>query len=107
MNDLRSGRRYRKMRDDFIRRARHTNQHCWLCSQPIDYQAAKRTPQSPELDHAKPVSTHPHLVYEPTNFRIAHATCNHTRGAKPAAAHQHRMNAKTTAAQHDWAPATW
>src|SRR5689334_16101894 len=71
--DPRSGRRYRKVRADFIARSKATNAPCWLQAlghcvfngAPIDYNAAGRTPKSPELHHKLACATHPHLVYEP------------------------------------------
>lgn len=104
--DLRSGRRYRKMRADFIARARQVNAPCWLCGENIDYAAVVRGPLSPELDHALPKSTHPHLVYEPSNFRVAHASCNQSRGARSPEAHRHK-HTKRVAAQQNWVAASW
>jgi 5-methylcytosine-specific restriction endonuclease McrA len=55
---------------------------CWLCSQPIDYQLDWPDPQSFSVDHAQPLSTHPHLAEDPGNLRSAHLSCNSSRGAK-------------------------
>ncbi|WGD38488.1 hypothetical protein [Lysinibacter sp. HNR] len=55
--------------------------NCWLCSQPIDYDAAPgTTPDSHELDHFHTVSEHPELQEDPTNFRHSHTLCNSKRG---------------------------
>ena len=37
---------------------------CWLCQHP----------GATSLDHLMPASTHPHLEWEPTNWRAAHLT---------------------------------
>jgi len=56
---------------------------CWLCGQPIDYDADMGNPNSFAVDHEKPLSTHPHLAEEPSNLRSAHARCNNSRGNMP------------------------
>ncbi|WP_461031141.1 HNH endonuclease [Trueperella pyogenes] len=54
---------------------------CWLCLQPIDYEAPPGTlPDSHELDHYYPVSEYPELQDDPANFRHAHRECNNRRG---------------------------
>jgi hypothetical protein len=53
---------------------------CWLCGQPIDYEAAPDEPESFSYDHAKPWSTHPELRLDPGNGRSAHLRCNKSRG---------------------------
>jgi 5-methylcytosine-specific restriction endonuclease McrA len=53
---------------------------CWICLQRIDYDAAPGTTEdSHELDHYFPVSTHPDLQEDPTNFRHSHRRCNGER----------------------------
>lgn len=55
--------------------------NCWLCKQRIDYDVAPNsTPSSHNLDHYRPVATHPELQDDPDNFRHAHADCNTRRG---------------------------
>ena len=57
--------------------------NCWICTEPIDYDANPgTTPDSHELDHRFPVSTHPELQEDPDNFEHSHKLCNQTRGAK-------------------------
>ena len=55
--------------------------NCWLCKQRIDYTVpAHTTSDSHNLDHYHPVSTHPELQSDPTNFRHSHMRCNVSRG---------------------------
>ncbi|MFP7833120.1 hypothetical protein [Marisediminicola sp. LYQ134] len=57
--------------------------NCHICKERIDYEATPNTtPDSHNLDHYFPVSTHPDLQQDPTNFRHAHMLCNQSRGAK-------------------------
>ncbi len=54
---------------------------CWLCRMRIDYEVpASTTPDSHNLDHYFPVSTHPELQDDPDNWRHSHASCNQSRG---------------------------
>lgn len=112
--ELRTGRSYRKIRANFITKAKAVNAPCWLHAYgmcklggvPINYQAKTRARNSPELDHRYPASTHPHLVRDPANFRIAHATCNQARGKRepttPPDLHKH-----TSSMHKTWEPAAW
>ena len=56
---------------------------CWICGEPIDYEAESRpsNPDSYTVDHVVPWSKDPTLRYEPTNLRSAHWKCNDARGA--------------------------
>lgn len=82
-NPLRSGRKYDSERYKFMGVCEHQSVLCWLCGKPIDYKAKAETPHAFELDHAMPVSTHPELAYEPSNFRASHSACNRSRGNTP------------------------
>jgi hypothetical protein len=42
---------------------------------------ANSTPDSHDLDHFYPISTHPELQEDPANWCHAHAECNVDRGA--------------------------
>lgn len=54
---------------------------CWLCGQRIAYDVPPgTTPDSHNLDHLHPVSTHPELQEDPSGFRHAHFQCNASRG---------------------------
>ena len=54
---------------------------CWLCKQRISYDVPPgTTPDSHNLDHFRPVSTHPELQEDPTNWMHSHASCNQSRG---------------------------
>lgn len=56
---------------------------CWICHQPIDYDADPFTPNAYELDHIIPVSCAPHLARDPNNLRPAHRRCNRNRSNHP------------------------
>ena len=57
--------------------------NCWLCGQRIDYTVpAHTTSDSHNLDHYHPVSEHPELQHDRTNFRHACMTCNTSRGKR-------------------------
>lgn len=86
-----SNRAFKKARQEFFLQGKTQAQsadpaeralsYCWLCLQPIDYNAKPGTaPDSHELDHYYPVSLHPELQDDPANFRHAHAECNRRRG---------------------------
>lgn len=59
---------------------------CWICGQPIDYQAPAGTPDAWEPDHYLPTSSHPEYGYDPANIRPSHSSCNRSRGARDQAA---------------------
>lgn len=61
-----------------LRRERRTN--CWLCLQPIDYDAPPNEPDAFSADHILPVSTHPDLVNVYSNLAASHSSCNKARG---------------------------
>ena len=55
--------------------------NCWLCKQRIAYDVEPNsTPDSHNLDHYHPVSTHPELQHDTTNWRHSHMLCNQNRG---------------------------
>lgn len=58
---------------------------CWLCGQPIDYEADASTgnPNAFNVDHVIPTSVDPDLELDVENFRPSHASCNKSRGNKP------------------------
>jgi 5-methylcytosine-specific restriction endonuclease McrA len=78
-----TGHRWRRLRDRFRADCRNRRAPCWICRQPIDYQAPPQTPTAFEADHYKPVTTHQWLAYDYTNLRPAHVKCNRARQAKP------------------------
>lgn len=61
-----------------LRAQRHPN--CWLCGQPIDYDAPKGDDLSFSGDHKKPWSKYPELREDPANYAPAHLGCNKARG---------------------------
>lgn len=79
-NPLRKGREYDSARYKFLGICENNHTPCWLCGKPIDYTAKPQTAKAFELDHARPVSTHPELALEPSNFRASHSSCNRSRG---------------------------
>ena len=76
-------RRYRKLRDTMRHQWQQADTPCWICRQPIAWNE-HGTPDSFDLDHLHPVSTHPELALDPANWRPAHATCNRSRGNRQA-----------------------
>lgn len=80
----RSTRRHIQQRKAFQTHAKKHNLPCWICGQPINYEAPYNSsdPDRLQLDHLLPVSTHPELLEDPANFRPAHASCNQARGNK-------------------------
>lgn len=71
-------RRYKRIVKDL----RSRKYDCWLCGQPIDYNAKPQTPDAFEPDHVHPKKTHPHLAEDPGNIRASHSRCNRSRGAR-------------------------
>lgn len=53
---------------------------CCICGQRIDYSLPPDDAMAFTLEHLKPRSTHPELMYDPSNWAAAHATCNKARG---------------------------
>ncbi|MFW0791778.1 HNH endonuclease [Gordonia sp. CPCC 205333] len=77
-------RQYRKHRARFRARCEELNAPCHLCGRAISYDLDDGTdPDSFELDHFHPRSTHPELMRDVGNFRPAHSACNRSRGTKP------------------------
>src|SRR5271165_1467974 len=83
-----------KYKQDFKARCKAAHQPCWLCHQPIKYDAPPLTKDAFELDHAVPVSQRPDLEYDPANARPSHSSCNRRRQAK-------------AAPRRGWQPANW
>lgn len=46
------------------------------CNRPISYAPRYPHPQSPSVDHIRPVRTHPELLLAWDNLRISHLVCN-------------------------------
>lgn len=80
------GRRSQQVTAAFKAECEAVNAVCWLCHQPIDYQARSGTMNAFELDHYHPRSDYPELAWEESNFRPSHASCNRSRGKKGAPA---------------------
>ena len=71
------GRAHRRNRQQW---ANTQDLRCWLCGDPINPDLPRADPMHYQLDHIKPVSTHPELANDPANTRPAHAQCNNSRG---------------------------
>ncbi|PPF39810.1 hypothetical protein [Pseudoclavibacter sp. AY1H1] len=58
---------------------------CWIYTMAIDYDASWddfKNDSRFQRDHFYPVSTHPHLEEDPTNWMPSHAGCNRERSNK-------------------------
>lgn len=72
-----------KARDKFKAQCKADNAPCWICGMAVDYEAPYddyKNDERFELDHFYPVSTHPDLQHDPTNFRASDSGCNRERG---------------------------
>lgn len=62
MSDRIQSRRFKRLKQEFYDWCRRNRPPCWLCGQPIDYEAEPgTTPDSLTLDHRFPVSRRPDL----------------------------------------------
>ena len=95
MSNLSNGNLERRVKGEFRARCKLQNKRCVHCNQPIDYSAPRNHPESFEADHRYPVSTHPHLGYDPGNLMPSHSRCNRTRQDKP------------YQPMDSWVPANW
>jgi 5-methylcytosine-specific restriction endonuclease McrA len=77
------GYRWRQIAAEFRVQCAKVQAPCWLCGQPIDYNAQAQTAPAFEADHRHPVNTHPHLAFMRSNLRPSHSSCNRSRGSKP------------------------
>jgi 5-methylcytosine-specific restriction endonuclease McrA len=59
---------------------RRERRDCWLCGQPINYEADRNDDDSFSVDHVRPLSTHPDLAEVYENLAAAHRRCNLSRG---------------------------
>jgi 5-methylcytosine-specific restriction endonuclease McrA len=73
---------WRKVKTEFRARCQAANARCWVCPQPIGYQAEPMARNSFEADHRLPVATHPHLEHDITNLAPSHLSCNRARRDK-------------------------
>jgi 5-methylcytosine-specific restriction endonuclease McrA len=56
---------------------------CYICGQPIDYDAGPLDPHAFQLDHILPRSTHPDLEHDPSNHGASHRACNRAKSDGP------------------------
>lgn len=75
----RKGRRYLRLCAQVRRQAQEQGTPCWLCGQPIDFNAVPRTRWSFSLDHVLSL-VHGGDLLDPTNARPSHYGCNSKRG---------------------------
>lgn len=80
MAKRRGGAQWQAVRTSAYRRDLKQHAVCWICGQPIDYQAKPGTPDAWEPDHVKPVSKYPELEFSLSNIRASHCSCNRSRG---------------------------
>lgn len=84
MSGARYTRRMQKLTADYKQACMERDDKCWLCSGLIDYDGDGTVDDYAfHLDHYWPWSTHPHLRYDPDNFRPSHRLCNIRRGEEP------------------------
>lgn len=84
MGARKTTRAFVKAREEFKSRCKEENAPCWLDGMHhIDYDAPfddYKNDDRFQLDHVHPVSTHPELQHDPTNWRASAAGCNRERG---------------------------
>lgn len=71
---------YVKRREALKRQCRKINAPCWLCGEPIDYNADWKDPLSFTADHVDPIANGGHMLGE---LKPAHRSCNSRRGKRP------------------------
>lgn len=74
---------HQKAAAQYKAQCRRLDAHCWLCSQPIDYDADRDDPNSFQQDHVVAVTKAPHLAQDPANWRPSHRSCNGSKNAGP------------------------
>lgn len=80
MASRRGGRKWQAVRHAAYLRDKKKGAKCWICHQPIDYDADPGTPDAWEPDHVKPVAKFPELEFSLSNIRASHCSCNRSRG---------------------------
>lgn len=72
--------RWLRVREAARRRDLRAGAVCWICGQPIDYDAPAGEPDAWEPDHVVPVAKAPNLEFSLSNIRASHSSCNRARG---------------------------
>lgn len=80
MAERRGGKRWKAVRQAAFKRDFKKKAPCWICGQPIDYDAETGTPDAWEPDHVKPVAKFPELEFSLANIKPSHCSCNRSRG---------------------------
>lgn len=70
------GRAWKRLRE----RVKRHQDTCWICGEPINFDADYPAPDSFTVDHVEPVAMRPELARTYSNLRAAHAGCNRARG---------------------------
>lgn len=78
----RTGRNYRRLSAQYKAECKQRRAPCCHCAQRIDYTLDPNNVAAFTVEHIKPVSTHPHLVEDVTNWAASHRSCNASRGVK-------------------------
>jgi 5-methylcytosine-specific restriction endonuclease McrA len=82
--DPRTTTAYRQQAKQYKAQCRQRLSPCIHCTQPIDYTIEDTNdPNAFTIEHLHPVSTHPHLVLDLSNWAPAHRHCNSSRGTNP------------------------
>lgn len=76
----RAGQRWKRVREAARRRDLRAGAVCWICGQPIDYDAPADDPNAWSPDHVVPVAKAPQLEFALSNIRASHTSCNKSRG---------------------------
>lgn len=79
MRTYRNDHEYVKRREGLKRIARRRNTPCWLCGEPIHFDADWKHPLSFTADHVHAVANGGSMLGE---LRPAHRSCNSKRGAR-------------------------
>jgi 5-methylcytosine-specific restriction endonuclease McrA len=78
----RSSRKAKANRDELYELGKRLNLVCWICKEPIDYDAPANHPNAFEADHVIPRSKDMTLAEERANLAPSHCRCNRSRGNK-------------------------
>ena len=81
MRTYRNDTEYVKRREALRRKAKKHNLPCWLCHEPIDFNAEWKHPLSFTADHVQAVANGGHMLGE---LKPAHRSCNSKKGNRPA-----------------------
>jgi 5-methylcytosine-specific restriction endonuclease McrA len=72
--------KWRALAAKVLARAKANGEPCWICREPIDWDAPKRSPKSPTVDHLDPVSLGNPVLADLHRLAVACKSCNSRRG---------------------------